>query len=246
MLFDTHCHLDRFPNPLAVAREAEQQGVVTIGMTGLPEHFEAGLPHVRQFKWVRLALGLHPLLVAKHFAQVETFARLATETSYIGEVGLDFSREGVATGNEQRAALSRILDIVGDRPRFISLHSRKAEAELLAMLKEKNVKQAVLHWFTGPISVALDAVEDGHFFSVNPAMVKSASGRKLIERIPGERIVTETDGPYVRVRGRPAQPSDVRTAIEGLADVWGSAVSSAEARVAANMLKLLSGLRSSE
>ena len=64
-MLDVHCHIDQFKKPPIVARNAETNGVLTIAVTSLPEHFKLGHPHLINFKYVRLALGFHPMLVGK-------------------------------------------------------------------------------------------------------------------------------------------------------------------------------------
>ena len=61
-MLDTHCHIDLYPNPHAIARAVERQKILTIAVTNLPSHFEVGLPHLRGFRQIRPALGLHPLM----------------------------------------------------------------------------------------------------------------------------------------------------------------------------------------
>jgi len=218
---------------------------VTVGMTGLPSHFAAGIDYVRGLKNIRLALGLHPLLAAKHARELELFKRLAEQTSYIGEVGLDFSRKGANTRQKQCLVFEAILDMIGNRPRFLSLHSRRADREILSALRARHIVGAVFHWFTGSIQMAIEAVDDGHFFSVNPAMMEKNRGRKLLCSLPRDRILTETDGPYVRINDRPAHPTDVRTVVDYLAEVWHVPSSAAEEQVEANVRLILSRLKSS-
>jgi len=60
-MIDTHCHIDIYNDPMAIALECERNGVVTIAMTNLPSHFEMGYSHLKNLSKVRLALGMHPL-----------------------------------------------------------------------------------------------------------------------------------------------------------------------------------------
>ena len=91
-MLDTHCHIDLYPDPHAVAKEVERQGILTIAVTNLPSHFEMGQPHLRGFRRIRLALGLHPLMAEHHKKERSKFKQMLSRTSYIGEVGLDFSK----------------------------------------------------------------------------------------------------------------------------------------------------------
>lgn len=66
MIIDTHCHFDMMPNPEAYISAKEKVGDIVIGMTNLPSHFKMGFPHVKRYKHIRLALGLHPLLASEN------------------------------------------------------------------------------------------------------------------------------------------------------------------------------------
>jgi TatD DNase family protein len=244
-MLDTHCHLDRYPDPLAVAQEAEREKIVTVGVTNLPSHFEAGVPHVRQFRYVRLALGLHPLAARSHKSELPTFRQLVEKTSYIGEVGLDFSKEGAPTRAQQEESFREVLSVVSERPKLITLHSRGAEGRVLELLKEYDIRQAVFHWYSGSRSVLAEALSCGHYFSSNPAMVRSRNGRAVIAQIPRDRMLTETDGPYVKIGNRPARPPDVRLVIEYLSECWGVTVQEVLSRVRKNFDTVLGSLSGS-
>jgi TatD DNase family protein len=96
-MLDSHCHLDLYPEPSAVADRAARAGVFTVAVTNLPSAFQTAYLHVAQYRKIRLALGLHPLLAEKHARERELFRGLLPKTS-IGEVGLDFSAQGHAPG----------------------------------------------------------------------------------------------------------------------------------------------------
>jgi len=162
------------------------------------------------------------------------FEAYLSTTSYVGEVGLDFSPHGRETRSVQIKSFQFVLGLLRGRDKFISLHSRGAEGETLAMLKEFGIAQAASHWFSGPVRVAEEAAAEGYYFSINPAMMRSKSGRRLVERIPPELILTETDGPYVQVDGRPAIPEDIFTVTDALATVWQVDREAAQMRVRAN------------
>src|SRR5690349_7156921 len=100
-MIDTHCHLDLYAQPTTVAKEAQRAGVLTIAVTNLPSAFDIAYSHVQPLTNIRLALGLHPLAAEQHQSQRKRFKELSDRTSYIGEVGLDFSRTGIATRDLQ-------------------------------------------------------------------------------------------------------------------------------------------------
>ena len=196
MMVDTHCHFDMMPQPEAYIRQRELAGDIVIGMTNLPSHFQMGQPHLRGYNHIRLALGLHPLLAAESKSEVTLFKRLVNQTSYIGEIGLDFSKEGLATRDEQVAVLRELLSAIRGKKKIVSVHSRKAEKELLALLCAYEIKNVIFHWYTGPVDLIPAILAQGYYFSVNEAMCLSKNGRVIIEKIPRDRVLTETDAPY--------------------------------------------------
>src|SRR5947209_7142555 len=123
-MIDAHCHLDAYPDPLGAAVAADRARVLTIAMTRLPSASEAAYPHLRDLRHIRLAVGLHPLCAERHAAEWRRFAACLGRTSYVGEVGLDFSHEGLATRDRQLESFRLVLGLVRQRPKFVSIHSR--------------------------------------------------------------------------------------------------------------------------
>lgn len=242
-MIDTHCHVDLYPDPTGVAAAAGLAGVLTVVVTNLPSAFERARPYVSAFKNVRLALGLHPLVAAEHAREREMFRALVDETSYIGEVGLDFSRPGYPTKAEQVESFRFVIRALRGKPKFITLHSRRAESAVLDVLEEEGRSPAVFHWYSGTPAPLERALALGHFFSVNPAMTESPNGRKIIDRLPPERVLTESDGPFVKVGGRPAVPADVAMAERHLASVWRMTHEEARKMIRENFLRVLGPLR---
>ena len=245
-MIDVHCHIDQFKKPFEIAQRAEREKIITIGVTSLPEHFELGYSHLTSFKRVRLALGYHPMLVGKKTFDENLFRSLAAKTSYIGEIGLDFSEKDTSIRQSQIDILDKIFKIVNDRPRFISLHSRKAEKILFDALINHKIKKAVFHWYSGPLNLIDNIVSAGHFFSINPAMINSKNGKKIIERIPADRILTESDGPYVMTKGKPAEPKDVRLIIERLKSIWNKSFDEIDQIVQRNFRTIIGELASAK
>ncbi len=90
------------------------------------------------------------------------------------------------------------------------------------------------------------AVERGHFFSINPAMIRTKKGAALFDRIPAERILTESDGPFIEVSGRTVAPQDVTLVEAFLAKAWGVNPITARSAIAKNFHRLLRPLDQKE
>ena len=196
MIIDTHCHFDMMPNPKAYISAKEKAGDIVIGVTNLPSHFKMGFPHVKRYKHIRLALGLHPLLASENKNELPLFNCLLDQTSYIGEIGLDFSKEGLSTMEDQIYVLRKLLEKLEGRKKIISVHSRKAEKELFDLLCEYNINNVIFHWYSGPIDLIPSIISKGYYFSINEAMTISKNGRTIIKEIPRSRILTESDAPF--------------------------------------------------
>lgn len=216
MIIDTHCHIDLYPNPESIINELEKNGIITIGMTNLPSHFKIGYPHTRNLKKVRLALGLHPLMATSHAREYPLFMKYLDMTSYIGEVGLDFSKDGISSKDIQINSFEKVLKAVAKKQKILSIHSRGAEKKVLQMLQEQKIENAIFHWYTGDLKLIDKIIESGYYFSINTAMIKSTNGKKIINRLPKEFILTETDGPFISHDKRLVKPSDINVIIEYL------------------------------
>jgi len=238
-MIDTHCHIDLYQNPTKIALQTEQEKITTILVTNLPSLFEKSYPHTRGFKYIRLALGLHPLMADLHNKEKKLFEKLVDKTSYIGEVGLDFSVNGEATKSIQIESFRFVLNVIKNKPKFISIHSRKAESAVLDILDEEKRVPGVLHWYSGSTSELDRAVSKGHYFSINPAMVNSKSGKKIIDRIPPERILTETDGPFVKLNNTKVLPKDVSIVENYLAILWSKDKNEVSKVIKNNFYKLI-------
>jgi TatD DNase family protein len=238
MLLDAHCHVDHYDNPREVLEEAATRGIFLIAVTNLPSHFEQGLRHVRSFSNVRLALGLHPLMADKHSSEMQLFERYLSETNYIGEVGLDSSRDGRKGFSVQKKSFEAVLR---SGSKFFSLHARMAEQQVLDMLLEANVRAGVFHWYSGPTKILDKAVEAGYHFSVNPRMCLSKNGQGIISHIPLDRILTETDGPFAKENGKPYYPWDVEKVIHHVSQIHSMPAEAVRNQIWENFKRLTNG-----
>ena len=234
MLIDTHCHIDQYKEPLLVAENCEREKVFVLAVTNLPSMFEDAYHFLKDFKYVKPALGFHPLLARDYRHELKKFEILLDRADYIGEIGLDYSKAGKHFQKAQIDILKFIFGCLKAKNKFISLHSREAEAPLLDLVEEFQIESAVLHWYSGSLKNLDRALSIGCFLSVNPAMINSANGQRIISRIPENRILTETDGPYVKVNRRIAMPQSVVLTHKYLSKLWNKAENDVNKQLRAN------------
>lgn len=242
-MIDTHCHVDLYSDPLEIVNESERLGITTIGMTNLPSHFKMGFPHLKGYKKTRLALGMHPLMANNHIEEFPLFYECFNSTSYIGEIGLDFSREGIDTKEQQIKSFTKILKAIGEKPKILSIHSRRAEKEVLQFLKDYEIRNVIFHWYSGGLKLIDEIVDSGYFLSVNPAMIRSESGKKIIRKIPLEFVLTESDGPFIDFNGRPVRPQDLKQVVEYLSNLHNTDIISMEDQIKRNFDILLNRIK---
>jgi TatD DNase family protein len=238
-MIDTHCHLDRYPNPRQIANRAKLAGVTVIAVTNLPSDFLAGLEPVKQLHNVRLSLGLHPMLAPHSETERRLFSELLQKTSYVGEIGMDFSRDGLATRAAQVESFLFVLKQVHQTGKVLSIHSRKAEHETVDHLASHNIRAAIFHWFTGEDSALERVIESGHYLSINPAMLLSSKGKGIVKQIPKQRVLFETDGPYCKGEKGPAGPWEVRRVAHQVAELWGCSIEATTMQVSQNFRQML-------
>lgn len=242
-MLDSHCHLDRYDNAPDIVAEASRRGVFVVAMTNSPTHFKTGMAYARHWPRVRLALGLHPLASEDHEREIGEFEECLSQSSFVGEVGLDYSKQGRESAERQLQSFRHVARLLARAPKVVSLHSRGAEREVLEILAENDVKCAVFHWYSGPVTVLESLFEAGHWLSINPAMTLSTKGQEIIRRLPRDRVLTESDGPYVKVGHASARPWDVQLVERHLAGVWGTSTADVRAQVWANFQALVNRTR---
>ena len=86
--------------------------------------------------------------------------------------------------------------MAGRDKKILSIHSRKAEEDVLEILSQCNVKNFILHWYTGDFAALTCFLNQGAYFSINSEMFKSKRILKFLELVPKDRILVETDAPY--------------------------------------------------
>jgi TatD DNase family protein len=235
MLIDSHCHLD-FPDfsteldgVVARARSAGIDRMVTIS-TRVRQH-DTVFAIAERFPDVYCSVGTHP-----HYAHEEldvTAADLVARTRNarvvaLGEAGLDYHydnspREAQERGFRNHIAAARETGLP------LVIHSREADDDTARILEEemgKGVFPAVLHCFTGGPDLARRAIALGHFISFTGILTfkNSAALRAIAAELPTDRILVETDAPYLapgRHRGKRNEPAFVVETANTLAEVRG-------------------------
>jgi len=222
-LVDFHCHLDLYPDLESAVREADEACVYTLAVTTTPKAWPRNFEISHVTRHVHAGLGLHPQLVAERHTEITLWESYLPQTRYVGEVGLDAGPQYYRSFDLQKQVFEHILKQCAKAGgKILSVHSVRAATPVLDLIETclpPTHGHVVLHWFTGSKAEARRAVELGCYFSVNAAMMTKEKGRDLVATLPLERLLTETDGPFTHIDGRPARPVDVETTIGALANL---------------------------
>jgi len=234
-MIDFHCHVDLYPNPHEIARECRERKLRVLSVTTTPSAWDG--TSALGGGTIITALGLHPQLAHERKAELPLFDRILPGCNYVGEVGLDGAPEFKAHWQDQVDVFQHVLNACNEAGgRIMSIHSRRASTPVLDLLElYPGSGTPILHWFTGTVRELDRAIALGCWFSVGPAMLKSKRGRDLVMRMPRERVLTESDGPFAQMEGRPIFPWEVEVAVTLLADLWEINPNSAYRRLSENL-----------
>lgn len=210
-MIDFHCHLDLYHNPMKIYDEVNKKNAEVLAVTTSPRAFIKTSQHFSWSSHVRVALGFHPELIAQRPAEKELFFEQFNNSRFIGEIGIDGSQRLQESISEQKAFFNEVIHSVSiSGGKILSIHSRSAVNDVLQILeKHEGNYIPILHWFTGSVKDAEKAIELGCWFSVNPNMCYTSSGRRIIGYLPIDRILPETDAPFTQKAGEPYMPWDM-------------------------------------
>jgi TatD DNase family protein len=214
-LIDCHAHLEELDDLSESLQEAKAAGVRGIIAVGMDRESNQKVLHIANENkgYVYPALGYHPWEIKEKEVEANlSFIRDHVEEGLaLGEIGLDYR---IKVKKElQWKVFGELLDIAFESNKPVIIHCRYSHRRAFEMVKEKRIKQAIFHWYSGPIDLLDKILSMGYFISATPALVYSPPHQEAIKRTPIERILLETDTP-VSYRRRESRPKDVRVSLE--------------------------------
>jgi TatD DNase family protein len=236
-VIDTHAHLDALDDPAGAIERAHAAGVdriIAIG-SGLAST-KATLAIAAGADGVSVAAGIHPHQAADNEPVDELAALAAGDVVAIGEIGLDFYRD-YAPRDDQRRVFVEQLELAQQLGRPVIVHTRAAEDETAALL-EAFEGTVVMHCFSSPELLPV-VLERGYYvsFAGNVTYPKAAELRDAAARVPPDRLLAETDCPYLApqpLRGKTNEPAYVVHTVASLAETRGEDVGELARRIDAN------------
>ncbi len=228
LLVDVHAHLDhcKFKQDLdKVIENAKKNNVKTIINNGInPEKNRATLELAKKYDVIKAALGLYPTdaikLKEEEIAnELEFIKKNKDKIVAIGEIGLDY-HWNLKQHDKQKEIFEKIINLAEKIKKPLIVHSRKAEEDVIDILESSKIKKVVLHCFSGSISLVNKAYDLGYYFSIPTNVVRSNHFQEIVKIININRIVTETDSPYLSpFSGQRNEPSNVLYSIKKIAEI---------------------------
>ena len=234
LLVDSHAHLDggQFAEDLTETVErATANGISHILTIGCDlESSAASIAVAEQFDQIFAAVGVHPHDATE--IDPEALNKLRTMLSHpkvvaLGEIGLDYYRDR-SPREAQREAFRQQIRLANATKKPIIIHDRDAHAEVIDIVKEENGGQSggVFHCFSGNLEMARQCLELGFYLSFTGTITypKNTEIRDIIKAIPIDRMLVETDCPYLspqKFRGKRNEPAYVRYTAEKMAEIKG-------------------------
>ncbi|BDB97891.1 TatD family hydrolase [Saccharolobus caldissimus] len=152
---------------------------------------------------ILVGVGIHPWRV--HEEDINRVLPLINRADFVGEVGLDY-RFAKASRDLQIAYFERQIE--ESKGKLINVHALDAWEDAFNILIKHNVKRAIFHWYTGPLTLLKDIEGAGYFISINPSVTFQKKHQNVLEKADLRILLTESDGGY-EYRGKLLEPTDI-------------------------------------
>ncbi|MGC8573300.1 MAG: TatD family deoxyribonuclease [Caldisphaera sp.] len=197
-IYDMHCHLNEFQE-----NELEEIFKSNIKVVAVSEDIKS-LNKIIELSYsypknVIPCGGFHPWMIKEgKTEEVKIILKIIEKNGLkcIGEVGIDKRFLSEDTYKMQEEIFLLFVNLAKELNAMINIHSPNAWNEVLNILKNKEVKKAMFHWYTGPLTLIDQIIREDYVISLNAALMIQKKYQKIIENTPLSSVVLESDGPY--------------------------------------------------
>lgn len=247
-MIDVHCHLtfqdyDKDRDKVIEDARKTLKAVIISGVK--PEDSKKALTLAEKHQnFIYVTLGLHPIYVSeltdREIEEYVKFIKLnKPKIVGIGEVGLDhYWVKKPEEIKRMRKVFINILSLAKELDLPVILHFRQALEEGFKLVTQHDIKKAVFHCFSGKKSLAQEIVNQGYYVSIAPNIFRSKDIKKAVKVIPLEKILVETDSPFLAVKGGRNLPQNVKLVIEKIAETRKTSFLEVEEAIIKNVNKL--------
>mgnify|MGYP001770646520 FL=1 len=241
-LYDMHCHLHEFADSEIAEILETLKGLRVVAVSEDLKSFNRTLDLASSFSGrVVPCAGFHPWSIRDHpVEEVRDLMRLAERAGItcIGEVGLDRRFLDPSTLPAQVKIFETQLETAKELGALVNVHAPDAWREAFDLLVRHGIERALFHWYSGPVTFIDDIARQGYYISINVAIKIQQRTREVAKRVPADRMVFESDGPY-DYHGLRLTPLMLPELANMVASLRGVDVGSLVAQVNANSRRLL-------
>ena len=245
MLIDAHVHLDKYGALLDEAlREIEQNRIFTVATAmDLPSYLELQAIGERS-DLVLPTFGIHPRRAAEYAERLSEIGRYIETSPAIGEIGLDFHWvKDTTTYPAQRKVLEYFIAAAADQEKFVNLHTKAGEKEILDLLERYDARRAIIHWYSGPMDLLHAMINFGCYFTIGVEVLYSDYIEEIAKAVPDHLLLTETDNPgalrWLKKNNEVGMPTAIHNVVKAVAELRQSTPKQIEQLVHANMARLV-------
>ena len=245
MLIDAHVHLDKYGDLLDVAlKEIEDHRIFTVATAmDVPSYLELQKIGAR-CELVLPTFGIHPRRAAEYADRLPELSSYIDMSPAIGEIGLDFHWvKDASTYPAQRKVLEYFIAAAGEQNKFVKLHTKAGEKEVLDLLEKYDIKRAIIHWYSGPLDILSAMIDYGCFFTIGVEVLHSEAIKEIAKKIPDPLLLTETDNPgalrWLKKTDEVGMPAAIKQVVDALAGLRHTTAAEIERLVHANFVRLI-------
>lgn len=221
-MIDTHCHLidPQFTSDFnEVLERAQRAGVTSIINAGYDVKTSTdAIAMGKQFNWLKPAIGIHPNEAAaelvNEMGSIETLLRRGSICA-IGETGLDYYRD-FSPRDAQKELFRKHIVLARKYHLPLLIHTRRSIDDAIATLKEENYHCGVFHCYSGTYEQAKIIIAMGYYLGFGGVLTFSKGLQEIFEKVPTDRILLETDAPFLAPEGHRGQRNEPSFIIETL------------------------------
>jgi len=245
MLIDAHVHLDKYGDLLDEAlRQIETERIFTVATAmDVPSYLELRKSGERS-KLVLPTFGIHPRRAAEYVDRLPEISRYIEMTPAIGEIGLDFHWvKDASTYPAQRKVLEYFIAAAAEQNKFVNLHTKAGEKEILDLLEKYDVKRAIIHWYSGPMDILRAMIDFGCCFTIGVEVHYSDHIKEIAKLIPDHLLLAETDNPgalkWLKKNDEVGMPRAIADVVNAIAKLRQSTSAQIEKTVQCNFARLI-------
>ena len=245
MLIDAHVHLDKYGDLLDEALgQIETERIFTVATAmDVPSYLELQKIGARS-ELVLPTFGIHPRRAAEYADRLPEIGRYIETSPAIGEIGLDFHWvKDTATYPAQRKVLEYFIAAAAEQKKFVNLHTKAGEKEILDLLEKYDVKRAIIHWYSGPMDILRAMIEFSCYFTIGVEVLYSDYIKEIARTVPDHLLLTETDSPgalrWLKKNDEVGMPVAIKDVVEALAELRQSTPEKIDSLVQSNFSRLI-------